>query len=151
MTASMTTEARPKARRGTSNGNAAGSSTDRRRRKEWLLATFPADVALVRVSFEGNPPGELHPVPLDRVDRVVADWSTPIDGAPAVTVEVLPAVRCYRCATLLHAGTVTADRIIPGCEGGTYRRDNLRPACQPCQSFTGGQLAHRNRPKRTES
>ena len=30
---------------------------------------------------------------------------------------------------LLTYSTVTADRIIPGEHGGTYRRSNLRPAC----------------------
>lgn len=48
------------------------------------------------------------------------------------------ACRCYRCGTLLTAETVSVDRIIPGCQGGTYRRDNIRPACERCNSITGG-------------
>lgn len=48
--------------------------------------------------------------------------------------------RCYRCATLLSVATVTVDRIIPGCRGGTYRRNNIRPACAVCNSETGGGL-----------
>lgn len=35
--------------------------------------------------------------------------------------------RCYRCGVLLIVETVTVDRIIPGCQGGTYRRTNIRP------------------------
>lgn len=46
--------------------------------------------------------------------------------------------RCYRCGFPLSVDTVTVDRIVPGCRGGTYRRDNIRPACGPCNSETGG-------------
>lgn len=46
--------------------------------------------------------------------------------------------RCYRCGELLTVDTVTVDRIIPGCQGGTYRRENIRPACAGCNSETGG-------------
>lgn len=56
-----------------------------------------------------------------------------------------PACRCYRCGTLLTAVTVTADRIKPGCEGGTYRRENIRPACGRCNSSEGGALGARRR------
>jgi hypothetical protein len=49
-----------------------------------------------------------------------------------------PACRCYRCGHLLTVDTVSADRIIPGCRGGTYRRNNIRPACERCQSVVGG-------------
>lgn len=48
--------------------------------------------------------------------------------------------RCYRCGLVLTDATVTADRIVPGCEGGRYTRDNIQPACGPCNSETGGQL-----------
>lgn len=48
------------------------------------------------------------------------------------------ACRCYRCGSLLTFYTVTVDRIIPGCRGGTYRRNNIRPACGSCNSETGG-------------
>lgn len=46
--------------------------------------------------------------------------------------------RCYRCGDVLLADTVTVDRIIPGARGGTYRRNNIRPACARCNSETGG-------------
>jgi len=45
---------------------------------------------------------------------------------------------CYRCGRLLDIITLTVDRIIPGCQGGTYRRANCRPACSPCNTETGG-------------
>lgn len=47
------------------------------------------------------------------------------------------ACRCYRCGVLLTVSTVTVDRIVPGCQGGTYRRNNIRPACAPCNTVTG--------------
>jgi hypothetical protein len=54
--------------------------------------------------------------------------------------EGVPACRCYRCGALLTKDTVTADRIIPGCQGGTYRRNNIRPACLTCNSSTGAKV-----------
>jgi hypothetical protein len=48
--------------------------------------------------------------------------------------------RCYRCGQLLTVNTVTVDRIVPGCKGGRYVRHNIRPACGPCNSETGGAL-----------
>jgi hypothetical protein len=54
--------------------------------------------------------------------------------------EGIPACRCFRCGKLLTVYTVTVDRIKPGCKGGTYRRDNIRPACSTCNESTGGKL-----------
>lgn len=102
------------ATRGTTNGNARGSSADRRARRAWLILNWEADVPLF--------------------------------------------TRCYRCGCLLYnhndredamggwitaktgeqAWPLTVDRIIPGCQGGTYRRNNIRPACGGCNSETGG-------------
>lgn len=50
--------------------------------------------------------------------------------------------RCaFGCGAILDVDTVTADRYpIPGCEGGTYRRDNIRPACAPCNTKHGAAL-----------
>lgn len=48
---------------------------------------------------------------------------------------------CYRCGVTLDDATITVDRIRPGCDGGRYTRDNIRPACAPCNSETGGALA----------
>lgn len=48
--------------------------------------------------------------------------------------------RCYRCGVVLRERTVTVDRIVPGCLGGRYTRENIRPACASCNSETGGGL-----------
>lgn len=55
--------------------------------------------------------------------------------------------RCYRCGVVLREATLTIDRIVPGCLGGRYTRDNIRPACLRCNSQTGVLLRHRQ-PKR---
>jgi hypothetical protein len=106
-------------RRGTSNGNERGSAEGRRRRREWLVATYRADVDLVMNQRRHKGVVYLRPmeVPLGQ-------------GTPAC--------RCYRCGALLTVETVTADRIKPGCQGGTYKRSNIRPACGLCNSITGG-------------
>lgn len=45
------------------------------------------------------------------------------------------------CARWVTLATISVDRFpLAGCEGGTYRRDNIRPACLPCNSVTGGRL-----------
>lgn len=107
------------ASRGTTNRNARGSVTDRAARRAWLVETFRANV-------DANPHHDLRcfPVPLGKGNA---------------------ACRCYRCGALLTVDTVTVDRIIPGCQGGTYRRNNIRPACARCNSETGGKLSGRRR------
>src|SRR5881628_2494984 len=109
------------ATRGTTNRNARGGSDTRRRRREWLVKTFRADT-----------------------DAELREW---LNGAttieyliPVALSKGLPDCRCYRCGQLLTVDTVTVDRIVPGCKGGTYRRGNIRPACGPCNSETGGAL-----------
>jgi len=96
--------------RGTTNANVRGSSTSRAARRRWLVTTYRADVDL-------HPEHGMYPVPLG---------------------EGTPACRCYRCGKLLTVESVTADRIKPGCQGGTYVRTNIRPACLTCNSVTGG-------------
>lgn len=57
-------------------------------------------------------------------------------------------VCCYRCAVPLlehddptaPGQALTVDRIVPGCLGGRYVRENIRPACAPCNTETGGRL-----------
>lgn len=111
-------------RRGTSNGNERGSAEGRRRRREWLVVTYRADVdVLVLRDVGGSGRDVLIPVDVRRGERFP---------------DQQPACRCYRCGALLTVDTVTADRIKPGCQGGTYRRDNIRPACGLCNSITGG-------------
>lgn len=101
------------AARGTSNSNARGSSRDRERRREWLVETYRANVDVL--------PG-----------------AGPRLGIADVFGKGIPACRCYRCGELLTVESVTVDRIVPGCKGGTYRRNNIRPACGSCNSETGG-------------
>lgn len=108
--------------RGTTNGNARGSSYTRAARRQWLVDKYRANVdALVP---GGGAPGS-------EPDLLLY---------PVMIGSGIPACRCYRCGVLLTAETVTVDRIIPGCKGGTYRRNNIRPACGPCNSETGGAL-----------
>lgn len=97
-----------------------GNTNDRRRRREWLVEAFRANVDLGTVR-----PGEA--------------WcyrTVPVGHG-------VPACRCYRCGVLLTVDTVTADRILPGMLGGRYTRDNIRPACATCNSTTGAELRHR--------
>lgn len=105
-------------RRGTSNGNDRGSTTARRARRAWMMQTYASDV-----------PGY---------------------------------ARCFRCGILLYnpddapqfaeylhwVRPLTIDRIIPGCNGGSYRRNNIRPACGTCNSETGGKLSHTPKPRK---
>lgn len=40
-------------------------------------------------------------------------------------------VRCVHCGDVLTYDTLEADRIVPG---GSYRRDNVQPACRKCNA-----------------
>jgi hypothetical protein len=95
-----------------------GSNETRRRRREWLIETYRANADLFLLF-----------------------------GAPVETCVGMgePACRCYRCGQLLTVETVTADRIVPGIHGGTYRRSNIRPACMHCNSSTGARLRRKKR------
>jgi len=112
----VTTEAVKPARRGTTNGNARGGSDDRRRRREWLVQAYRANRDVVVIDLFHGP--------------LVVEVERGTEAAE-------PACRCYRCGVLLTAHTVTVDRIKPGCQGGTYARTNIRPACGTCNSSTG--------------
>jgi hypothetical protein len=49
------------------------------------------------------------------------------------------------CQTILTLETVTVDRYpIPGVLGGTYARDNIRPACASCNYGEGYAISQRN-------
>lgn len=112
-----------RARRGTTNGAARGGTDDRRRRREWLVQTYRADVDVVVLKDLPTPTGE------------IKDVLVPVQ--PGDDPWAVPACRCYRCGCLLTVDTLTVDRIIPGCRGGTYKRSNIRPACARCNSSTG--------------
>lgn len=120
-------------RRGSTNRDQRGSSETRRRRREYLVTTYRADVDAVTVPrlqiYNNDPPVEvIGQVPLGEGE---------------------PACRCYRCGCLLTVDTVTVDRIKPGVKGGTYARPNIRPACARDNSETGGPLA--SKPKKRRS
>jgi 5-methylcytosine-specific restriction endonuclease McrA len=108
-----------RSKRATASRNERGSAEDRRRRREWLLDTYRADVDV----------------------RVTEPWpgftlfETKAHDVPGHGFE--KACRCYRCGSLLTLLTLTVDRIIPGCRGGTYRRSNIRPACFGCNNEMG--------------
>lgn len=87
-------------------------------------------------------------------------WVADVAVVDQETGEPVPTVRCYRCGHLLTdqgvgpSRPMTLDRIFPGVLGGLYgtvrrdkkeRRTNLRPACDPCNSKTGGALASRKK------
>jgi len=98
-------------RRGTSNGGARGSSSARRVRRAWLIKTY-----------ESNIQG------LARCYRCGVLLINP-DDVPIGVSDLGPSIQF-----------LTVDRIIPGCRGGRYVRENIRPACGPCNSETGGSL-----------
>lgn len=58
-------------------------------------------------------------------------------------------VGCFNCDEILTVDTVTADRIKPGALGGTYRRDNIRACCNPCNMSLGGKLSAKLREAKT--
>lgn len=135
-------------RRGTSNGNARGSSYNRAARRAYLLATYAANVQVIRYTQADGTVGDYHPQTPELqaafVERL--ESASPLDWTADVeSWVVLATCRCYRCGGLLTDETVTVDRILPGCKGGTYRRENIRPACGTCNSETGGALASRPR------
>lgn len=134
------------ARRGTTNQNARGNTEDRRRRREWLVETYRADVDVLRVTRIG---WQGTAVTFNVADTVFRHLAGNLPPRPVIREDYevvrVPACRCYRCGGLLTVETVTVDRIIPGCKGGTYRRNNIRPACGSCNSETGGALATRKR------
>lgn len=107
-----------------------GNVTDRQRRKEWLLKTYAADSA---IAIPARFRVELI-IPVSKIDQYRLDGDT-----------VMECCRCYRCGKLLTIETVTVDRIIPGCEGGTYRRNNIRPSCSECANKQGVELRAKNR------
>jgi len=109
------TASRPPRSRGTSNSNVRGNSTARRRRREYLVKTYRANVDVI---------------------RIVDDFGDLVElEVPNGTGE--PACRCYRCGVLLTADEISVDRIREGDRGGGYHQNNIRPACGFDNSSTG--------------
>jgi hypothetical protein len=53
---------------------------------------------------------------------------------------------CWECGVLVDYATLVVDRIVPGCRGGGYDRQNIRPQCHTCAALQGYALgwgAHR--------
>lgn len=49
------------------------------------------------------------------------------------------AMCAFGCDTVLTLANLYVDRHpIPGCQGGRYTKDNIRPSCGPCNSIHGG-------------
>lgn len=48
-------------------------------------------------------------------------------------------VPCWepQCGTMVDYERLYVDRIIPGEQGGSYRRDNIKPHCGPCSHRQG--------------
>lgn len=138
--------------RGTTNTNVRDNTTDRARRRAYLVATYRANVdgALVK-----HPAIEL-PYLITPDNPPVKGWTLQqmlddlAEHMPEVVVldACVPLCRCYRCGDLLTVDSVSADRIVPGIQGGTYRRENIRPACDACQSITGALLAQQRKAKK---
>lgn len=134
--------------RGTSNKNETGSSEDRRRRRAWLLETYRADVDVIVVRYVKALDREDLSAPMlwtpkDQTDYGFASllYDLEHDDSFEVLEPRAAACRCYRCGRLLTLLTMTVDRIVPGCKGGTYRRNNIRPACAKCNTETGAAMA----------
>lgn len=137
------TKANPHAR-GTGNGNERGNNIVRRQRKEWLLETYASNRPLIMVTWAVTGETTVEDYVIG-VEQLLA-----YEGVLAA-VEV-PTCRCYRCGNPLWMGTITVDRIKPGIKGGKYRTPrmdaregvtNVRPACEGCNSTTGGSLVAR--------
>jgi len=52
---------------------------------------------------------------------------------------------CFFCHFELDWFTLTVDRILRGINGGSYKRDNIRPACGACNSSDGSIEMHLRR------
>ena len=110
--------------------NERGSAEDRRRRRAWLVETYAADTAALVIEYPSGLTLTYDVALHSRADAEACGYPTRTE----------PACRCYRCGVLLTVDTVTVDRIIPGCRGGTYRRNNIRPACLDCNREAGACL-----------
>lgn len=121
--------------RGTSNKNVSGNSDGPRSCKAWLVETYRADVDVMRIYWPSTD------------SWTEREWSAGLERL-ADRTERVPACRCYRCGRLLTVVTVTVDRIIPGRQGGTYRRNNIRPACRDCRPAAGSKARERGNSER---
>lgn len=67
------------------------------------------------------------------------EWLLETFGVATRLEDRKPLVRCCDCDELLDETTLTIDRIVPGCLGGSYERGNIRPACMACNIRMGNE------------
>ena len=109
-------------RRGTDHSNDRGSAEDRRRRVAWLISTFASNITgFARCYRCGKLLFNLNDPPASVFQLDTGEYSTSIELVEPLTV----------------------DRIIPGCRGGKYRRDNIRPACWECNVVHTGSITRK--------
>lgn len=137
--------------RGTSNTNDRGSAESRRRRKQWLFEIWAADVDVVTPDEQADLADALF-LELRGSEARTAMYLLRFDfGSDFWALQKglgRPAVRCFRCGTLLDWETVEIDRIKPGCEGGRYTKNNIRPVCGPDNKILAGEHTRRKNAKR---
>ena len=135
--------------RGTSNTNDRGSAEARRQRKRWLFETWGADVDVVTPAEMDDLDYEFFMDGLDDLSRVGLFTAFITDGVYVLPKGLgRPAVRCFRCGRLLDWDSVEIDRIKPGCEGGRYHKNNIRPVCGPCNKVLAGEYVRKRNAKR---
>ena len=127
----------PTRARGTTNGNARGSAEDRRRRRAYLMVTYASDVeGFVRCYRCGD-------LLFNEDDPLIrVTFTEPVTW---VVRQVLNADGEIVDLDYRQAEPITVDRITPGCQGGSYKRTNIRPACGGCNSSTGGRTRSNKR------
>ena len=122
--------------RGTDHSNERGSAEARRKRVAWLIEAFASNVlgyarcyrCGVLLYDRNNPPENLYERESPWMEGVT--YTETFDGE--------------RCKPL------TVDRIIPGCDGGTYKRTNIRPACEKCNCHEVGSRLRSTKKKTTK-
>lgn len=119
-------------RRGTSNGNDRGSSTDRRKRRAFLVECYASDI-----------PGFTRCYRCGCLLYNPDEMTLTADGFAQPPLDII----IKHGTDVLFSKPMTVDRIIPGCKQGTYRRNNIRPACGDCNSETGGALSRHGKKK----
>lgn len=144
--------------RGTSNTNDRGSAEARRRRKTWLFEVWGADVDVVTREEFGHLWDGISDAYLAHFTETWMIWveTTGLPEQQGVLEDVLavhrglgrPAVRCFRCGDLLDWESVEIDRIKPGCEGGRYTKNNIRPICERDNKILSGEHVKRRNAKR---
>lgn len=92
----------------------------------------------VRGTSNGNAAGSAK----DR--RARRAWLLATFRADDGTVPCMAEIHHEDCPGTVDEDTLTVGRIVPGIDGGTYRRDNIRPEYGLCNSRHGGGL-RRNR------